>query len=166
MDGKTVRLAKGENRPATLGPFSPCGTPFHLTTAAMKTAPTVRKKSEKRQRNNLLQVRYSDDEWTALNERAAQSGLSRPDYVRATSIEAKPLRKVRQRTPERVLLVKIETALNRIGGNVNQIAAKANSAGFLTKPEREALQALIADAHKIVEHLLPTNDDDYQSDQG
>jgi hypothetical protein len=131
----------------------------------MNTAPTVRKKSEKRQRQQPpLQVRMNEQEWAIMRERAAQSGLSVADYVRVTCLDAKPLRKVRQRTPERILLVKIETALNRIGGNVNQIAAKANSAGFLTRAERDELKAFIADAHKLVERFFPANDDDYQGD--
>lgn len=131
----------------------------------METQPTPVKKSNKRQREHVLRVRLHDLEWDTLAGRAAHAGLSIPDYVRATSIEAKPLRKVRQRTPERVLLIKVETALNRIGGNINQIAAKANTAGFLTRAECEQLKALIADAHKQVERFLPANDDDYQGDQ-
>lgn len=129
------------------------------------SVPAAAKKSEKRQRTSPpLQVRMNATERQVLDERAAQSGLSVPDYVRVTCLAGKPLRKVRRRHPNEVLLVKIETALNRIGGNVNQLAAKANSTGFLTAQEGRQLKELIAEAHKIVEHLLPANDDDYQSD--
>lgn len=96
------------------------------------------KKSEKRQRTgtaSTLQLRMNVQERQTLHERAANAGLAVPDYVRVTCLGGKPLRTIRQYTPERMLLVKIKTALNRIGGNVNQPAAKANSAGFLTKAE-------------------------------
>lgn len=120
------------------------------------------KKSEVRQRQHLVQVRLSAEEAQTLQERAVQSELTVADYVRVTCLQEKPLRKVRRRHPERVLLVQIETALNRIGGNVNQLAAKANTTGFLTREESRQLQGLIAEAHKTVERLLPANDDDYQ----
>ena len=120
------------------------------------------KKSEVRQRQHLVQVRLSAEEAQALQERAIQSELSIADYVRVMCLQKKPLRKVLRRYPERVLLVEIETALNRIGGNVNQLAAKANTAGFLTREESRQLQGLIAEAHKTVERLLLANDDDNQ----
>jgi hypothetical protein len=126
------------------------------------TEKTPAKKSEVRQRKHLIQVRLNDEEAQIFQERAAQSELNVADYVRVTCLQGKPLRKVRRRHPERLLLVQIETALNRIGGNVNQLAAKANSTGFLSREESLQLRTLIADAHKVVERLLPANDDDYQ----
>ena len=159
MDGITVTLAKGENKPAAPGPFSPCGTPFQIR-PTMEASKPARKKSERRRRKAPpFQVRLNDQERQALDERAASAGLAVPDYFRVTCLDAKPLRKVKERTPARRLLVQVETALNRIGGNVNQIAAKVNSSGFITRAEMAELKYLIAEAHKQIERFFPVNDD-------
>ncbi|OJV19314.1 MAG: hypothetical protein BGO21_08640 [Dyadobacter sp. 50-39] len=130
----------------------------------MQAPKPARKKSEKRQRiAPPFQVRLNDQEREAFDARASRAGLSGPDYFRVTCLGSKPLRKVKERTPDRRLLVQVETALNRIGGNVNQIAAKVNSSGFITRTEMAELKQLIAEAHKQVERFFPVNDD-LQSD--
>ncbi len=155
-------LPRGEPHPAKSGLISPLWNPFVADAYSMTIVPATRKKSESRRRTaKPLQVRMNAPERQTLEERAAGSGLSVSDYVRVMCLGGKPLRKIRQRTPERVLLVKIETAINRIGNNVNQLAAKANSAGFLTPAEGEQLKELIARAHHVVERLLPGDDDDF-----
>lgn len=116
-----------------------------------------RKKSEKRQRELIKNFRLSTEEKNEFKRRCEEAGLSEADYFRAKCLEAEPLRKVKRRTPERELLVRIETALNRIGGNINQLAAKGNSAGFLTRQEVSELKTMLIEAHKIVEELLPQN---------
>lgn len=130
----------------------------------MQAPKPARKKSEKRQRTAPpFQVRLSDQERATLDDRASRAGLAVADYFRVTCLSGKPLRKVKERTPDRRLLVQVETHLNRIGGNVNQIAAKTNSAGFITRTELAELKGLVAEAHKLIERLFPMNDD-FQSE--
>ncbi|MEL6445857.1 MAG: plasmid mobilization relaxosome protein MobC [Bacteroidota bacterium] len=110
------------------------------------------RKSEKRQRTHFFGVRLSAEEAALFDRRRAEGGFaSRADYFRAACLKQAPLRPrldVQQ-------LVRVEVALNRIGGNVNQIAANANRAGIVTPDELDELYDHLDEVHGLVEQLYP-----------
>lgn len=70
-------------------------------------------------RDKTLRVRFSDDEFKALQERAAEAGLSMSELVRDHAGQLK----VRNRKDEHMRNV----TLNRINANLNMIAKWANT---------------------------------------
>lgn len=70
-------------------------------------------------RDKTLRVRFSDDEFKALQERAAEAGLSMSELVRDHVGQVK----IRNRKDEHMRNV----TLNRINANLNMIAKWANT---------------------------------------
>jgi alanine racemase len=118
----------------------------------MPDATPSRAKSEKRQRTAHTTIRLLPEERAELEKRAVEAGFSSlSDYVRVRCLNRRPLRP----RLDLQLLVKVETALNRIGANVNQIAAVANKSRKV-KPEQLArVQAALEAAHAQVDALFP-----------
>lgn len=82
-----------------------------------------KKRSEKRQRNELVQFRLTAEEKQDFLERCEQAGLSGADYFRKTALKSKPLKS----GAETALLIKLLASWGKIGGNINQIAKHYNS---------------------------------------
>lgn len=76
-------------------------------------------------RNIKIDLRLSDNEAAALNRDVKKSGLSREAYLRSL-IQKMPLK---ERPP--LDLIEVLRNLSQINNNMNQIAAKANSIGFI-----------------------------------
>jgi len=91
-------------------------------------------KSEKRQRDALLQVRLTAAERATLDAAAERAGLSLAGYARSTLLSAPPVRQARRPPVERAELARLLAQLGKIGSNVNQIARVLNSDGD-TPPE-------------------------------
>lgn len=76
-----------------------------------------------------LEVRLSEADMNTLKSKANIAGISVSDFIRKaindTEIKQGP-------TLELAMLIK---ELNRIGNNINQIAVKANSLGFIDTPK-------------------------------
>lgn len=72
-----------------------------------------------------IDLRLSEDEAALLNDDVARSGLSREAYLRAL-MRKMPLK---ERPP--MEFVEVLRSLDRIGGNLNQIAKVANAKGFV-----------------------------------
>ena len=82
-----------------------------------------------RKRNNPIQVYLDDDELKRLDEWAAACKKSRSNYLRELIDGYQPV----EFPPADY--VEVLTELKRIGFNMNQIASKAHSLGFVDEPE-------------------------------
>jgi len=98
-------------------------------------------RSEKRQRNRKTDIRWDDEEYSRLTEKAQETGLSRNAYIRAAAIGTPGPRARRSPLVNAEALARATAALNKVGSNLNQIAHVLNSGGAgLTT--RECLAAL------------------------
>lgn len=82
--------------------------------------------SEKRQRTTVLQVRLTPLERAAVEDRAAQAGLTAASYTRRLLLGADAPRQVRRPPVERRELTRLLGELGRVGNNLNQIAHRMN----------------------------------------
>lgn len=82
--------------------------------------------SQKRQRVKSVTVALMPDERRLMEEKAARAGLSLSSYARACVLGEKGPRAQRRPPVELQQFGKAMAALNKIGGNVNQIAHAVN----------------------------------------
>jgi hypothetical protein len=87
-----------------------------------RTAP----RSEKRQREPRVTVRFLPDEYEKLNERAKAAGLKNGPFLRACALGEAGPRAQRSPTIDRELAAKAIAELNKAGSNLNQIAHSMN----------------------------------------
>lgn len=82
-----------------------------------------------RKRNNPIQIYLDDDELKRLDEWSAACKKSRSNYIRDLIDGYQPV----EFPPAEY--VEVLSELKRIGFNMNQIASKAHSLGFVDEPE-------------------------------
>lgn len=123
MDGKTVRLAKGNT-----SPFDPLEDGY----AILLKSPIgiLMKKSEVRQRTEIINFRVLPEERALFEDRCQNSGLSKADYFRMKCLEEKPLRKRKAPNVQTEILLKTLGQIGKVGSNLNQIAKDVNM-GYL-----------------------------------
>ena len=76
-------------------------------------------------RTNVVRFRLTDEELKRLNQDVKKTGLSREAYLRLITKKIRP----KARPPEP--FIEILKTLRQISNNMNQIAAKANTIGFM-----------------------------------
>ena len=77
-------------------------------------------------RTKVTTERWSEGEFIRLEARAADAGLSRGSFIRASALGEAGPRSRRRPTIEKELLGAAIAELNRVGNNVNQIARSLN----------------------------------------
>lgn len=101
-----------------------------------------------RKRNNEIHLHLSDDEASYLTTQAKRCGLSRQAFLLAL-MKKQPIKE--QPSADFFAVLK---ALEKIGDNINQIAAKANSLGIIDKvqyrKDAEKLEKVIAELLRAV----------------
>ncbi len=118
MDGKTVRLAKGNT-----SPFDPLCDGVAIS---WKTEGAFMQKSEKRQRTKIINFRVLPEEFNLFQQRCQASGISKSDYFRQKCLEGKPLRKRKVPNTDTAALLHLLGQIGRLGNNLNQIAKETN----------------------------------------
>jgi hypothetical protein len=115
----------------------------------------MQRKSEGSIRLHMLTVRLDDEEFSELEPKVSQSGLSQSEYVRrclreacASSNDDREVTKAG--TPEFDLyayreLLLLRTELQKQGANINQIARFVNKEQHLPDGARSQLEALQAE---------------------
>lgn len=86
--------------------------------------------SQKRQRNRKTDIRWDNDEYSTLTEKAHETGLSRNAYVRAAVLGTPGPRARRSPPVNAEALGRATAALNKAGSLLNQIAHGLNAGGF------------------------------------
>jgi hypothetical protein len=99
-------------------------------TASSKASPNQRKKSEKRQRTKCLPVRLTPAEHSYLKEVSASSGLKMGAYIRQSVLGVPGDRAQSAPSPNKEALAMLLAHIGKVGGNINQLAKRANSDGF------------------------------------
>ena len=82
-----------------------------------------------RNRKNQVLIRFSDDELKRLDEWSAAANMSRSNYIRQLIAGFQPV----EFPP--VEYKQVIDELQHIGINMNQLATKAHSLGFIDEPE-------------------------------
>jgi len=108
--------------------------------SSAKTATGKRKKSEKRQRTKCLPVRLTPAEHSYLKEVAASSGLKMGAYIRQSVFGSAGKRAQRAPAPDKEVLAMLLAHVGKVGGNVNQLAKRANTDGFGAVTEAQFIE--------------------------
>ena len=77
---------------------------------------------------------FTNEEWEEVKQRAEECHMKTATYIKHMALRGKIVN-VDAESANKVL-----GALSRIGGNVNQIAARANITEYITKADLESLQ--------------------------
>ena len=107
--------------------------------------------SEKRKRPMPFPVRLSPQERAAIEAGAERAGLTLGTYIRSCVLAAPTTRACRRPSVEVIAATKLLGALNRIGGNLNQLARHANFGNVVLTDE---LGATMADIRAAVAVLI------------
>ena len=100
--------------------------------------------SSKRQRTAQIVVRCTQDEFTAISDKADRAGLASAAFLRAAGLGSAGPRARRRLPADHQALRAILGQIGRIGGNINQIAKQLNAGDKLRIPElRDALNAYL-----------------------
>ncbi len=108
------------------GPAAPVSPPCEEPGSA--APPLKQSGSEKRQRNNRTHTRWDDPEYSALTQKAQETGLSRDGYIRACALGTPGPRAQRAPHVNAEALGEATAALNKAGNLLNQIAGPLNAA--------------------------------------
>jgi uncharacterized protein (DUF1778 family) len=82
--------------------------------------------SDTRRKQRIVNFRATEEEYTVVEEAAEKAGLTIGSYIRQTLLAAPKTRSRRVARADVMLLAKLIAELNRIGGNINQIARAAS----------------------------------------
>lgn len=100
--------------------------------------------SDTRKKQCIVNFRATEEERALLEQAATLAGLRLGSHIRETMLAAPKTRSRRRALADVVMLSKLIAELNRVGGNINQIARAAN---YGEQPEsawlRETLTLLL-----------------------
>lgn len=100
--------------------------------------------SDKRQRPHQSLIRWSDEEFARVTERADSAGLALAAFMRTAALGNPGPRAQRRPPADHKALREILGHIGRIGNNLNQIARALNSGDKASLPELdEALRAYL-----------------------
>ncbi len=107
--------------------------------------------SDQRVRTKHITIRLTPEERAAIDSAAERAGLTSGSYARQVMLGAPAPRQVRRPPVERRELAKLLGGLGRVGGNLNQLAHRAN-AGM--PAERGALMSALDDLRAMRDAVL------------
>jgi len=111
----------------------------------------AKRKSEKRDREKRLTVRFNDQEYRALQDFADRAGLSLSGYLRHTTLNTSPPRASHRPVKDHEKLATLLAGIGSIGNNVNQLAYVANTGSW---PEAQSLAEACAQVREIRDLLM------------
>src|SRR5215469_27025 len=82
--------------------------------------------SETRRKQRIVNFRATAEEYEEVEKAAKNAGLTIGSYIRRTMLTAPKTRMQRRVRADVAVLAKLIAELNRIGGNINQIARAFN----------------------------------------
>jgi uncharacterized protein (DUF1778 family) len=85
--------------------------------------------SETRQRNQLLQIRLSKEEWTQICEAADRVGLSPSSHARAVLLASKVIRSVRRPPIDRTAVAQLLAILGQAATDLRTLARPSSAVG-------------------------------------
>jgi hypothetical protein len=121
--------------------------------------PAKRSGSQKRVRVRKIPVACDDAEFSLIDGRAREVGLSRPSFLRACGLGTPGPRARRSPPVNAEALGRATAALNKVGSNLNQIAHGLNAGGFsLTAQECFAALAETRAAAAAIREIVMRKD--------
>lgn len=122
-----------------------------MATGKAKGEDFKKSRSETRQRQHPVCVRFDENEYESLESRADEAGLSHAAYLRTCALGDAGPRARRSPTVERKLAAQAIAELNKAGSNLNQIARAVNMAMHPAAPDiKEAVAAVKKAARQII----------------
>lgn len=124
--------------------------------------------SQKRRRNRIVKVCFTDEEYDAALSKAADARLSPSSYARALMIGTPGPRARRTPHIHAEVIARATAALNKIGNVVNQIAHVLNAGGALGMAQQySATLAEIREAARAIREAVSwqNRDHDKQREQ-
>lgn len=109
--------------------------------------------SEKRQRGELLQIRLSDEELTAICEAADRAGLSAASHAREVLLAAKTIRSVRRPPIDRTAVAQLLAMLGQTATELRTLARPSN-ASKVNEEDREKLADCILQISEMRDALM------------
>jgi hypothetical protein len=106
--------------------------------------------SETRRKQRIVNLRATAEEYAVVEQAAKNAGLTMGSYIRETILAVPKTTTRRVPRADVIVLAKLIAELNRIGGNINQIA-RALNCGHV--PERAWLRdtlALLLQTMKVI----------------
>lgn len=105
---------------------------------AIKEAENGKKKktrgTEKRQWQQRITFRVTDDEWLEISLAAEKAGLTVGSYVRRQTLKTPRMRAVKTPRVNAALLAKLLGQVGRVGGNIHQIVKWMNYGEGIDQP--------------------------------
>lgn len=106
--------------------------------------------SDKRRRSHQSLIRWTDDEFTSITDKADKSGLAVAAFMRAAGLGSPGPRAQRRPPVDHKALRQYLGQVGRLGNNINQIARALNSGEKANLPElKEVLRACIDVLNRI-----------------
>jgi hypothetical protein len=115
------------------------------------TTHQARSGSETRQRQHRITFRLNEAEYVQLAADIDRSGMTMGTYIRSRLIAAPTTGARRRPSVEVLALTRVLAGLNRVGGNINQIAKHIH---FGDTPLGAEIRAALADFRKVASAIL------------
>ena len=112
-----------------------------------------------RNRNNLVSIRYSDEEYKVLHEKIKESGQTKSAYIINATLNGKvsSADDVQEMKEQSKLLLDIDKQLRGMGTNLNQMAHVANGKGIIPSADK------LKEIERVVVAVKKEVDDIWQS---
>ena len=112
-----------------------------------------------RNRNNLVSIRYSDEEYKVLHEKIKESGQTKSAYIINATLNGKvsSANDVQEMKEQSKLLSNIYKQLRGMGTNLNQMAHVANGKGIIPSADK------LIEIERVVVAVKKEVDDIWQS---
>ena len=112
-----------------------------------------------RNRNNLVSIRYSDEEYKVLQEKIKESGQTKSAYIINATLNGKvsSADDVQEMKEQSKLLSDIYKQLRGMGTNLNQMAHVANGKGIIPSADK------LIEIERVVVAVKKEVDDIWQS---
>lgn len=103
-------------------------------------------------RNKVSAIRFSDEEYELLKEKASKSNMTISEYVRYLTLKIKPPKKKRSLKDCKQYNILIYE-INKIGNNINQIARYCNKSGYVDIKTLEELEKIQSQLLSVLDRL-------------
>jgi uncharacterized protein (DUF1778 family) len=110
--------------------------------------------SGNRRKQRIVNFRATAEEYALVEHAAESAGLSLGSYIRETILVTPQTRSRRRARADVAALAKLIAKLNRVGGNVNQIARAANYGEQLESAWLRDVLGLLLDTIKRVRAVM------------
>ena len=110
----------------------------------------VQKRSESRQKQDRLTVRFTPAEREQLEALADRAGLTLGSYLRSRALETPTMRAIRRPTAAVEVLKGLLGQVGKIGGNLNQLTKGMNRGDIPLVADLQETLAAIRQAAKLI----------------